>query len=154
MRTCNTCNKEKDLESFRKLSVWRAHICKACYSAKSRTGKQNPARFIKGQVPWIKGKKGMLTRRETPKYVKKGRPILNIPARRAQWAIDVRTRDGFVCQICSSVNDLSAHHIVPWKQDESKRFDLDNGVTLCRSCHSRTERLLESANRVAIRRQA
>ena len=44
---------------------------------------------------------------------------------------------------CNSEKDLHAHHIIPWKKDKIKMLDLDNGITLCRSCHSREERLLE-----------
>jgi 5-methylcytosine-specific restriction endonuclease McrA len=47
------------------------------------------------------------------------------------------------CKYCGSEYDVHAHHIIPWKLCEEKRFDLENGITLCRSCHSKTERNLE-----------
>lgn len=53
-----------------------------------------------------------------------------------QWRKNIFERDGYVCQECGSNSDLHAHHIVPVSEDESKMFDLDNGVTLCGECHS------------------
>ena len=35
---------------------------------------------------------------------------------------------------------MHAHHIIPWKVNKSKRFELDNGLTLCKSCHKKIER--------------
>lgn len=142
MRKCIKCGKEKELEKFRKRQVWFSHTCKECYAAQYRTGKPNTGRFVKGQIPWIKGKKGNL-RRTTPKYIKKGRDTKNIPGKRVQWGLDVKIRDEFKCKNCGSEKNLHAHHIVKWNSDEKLRFDLDNGITLCCSCHAKTERLLE-----------
>lgn len=145
MRRCVKCGEEKELEEFRKRQVWFSHTCKKCYAIKYRSGKPNTGRFFKGQ-------KGLYTKGKTPKHLSK----VKIPkirkrvsehkrsCKRAQWGLDVKTRDSFKCQNCGSEKDLQAHHIVKWKSDENLRFDLDNGITLCRSCHSRTERLLET----------
>lgn len=151
MRKCKKCGEEKDLEKFRKRRIWFSHTCKLCYAAKYRTGKPNLGRFVKGQTPWIKGRKNV-TKRVIPRYEKKGRPLLsehNQSGKRAKWGLDVKTRDGFKCFGCKTEKDLHAHHIIPWKQDESKRFDLNNGITLCRSCHTKFERLFETARGMA-----
>ena len=50
------------------------------------------------------------------------------------WASMVKLRDG-KCTECNSVYDLHAHHIKPYKDNESLRFDVNNGVTLCGQCH-------------------
>ena len=54
-----------------------------------------------------------------------------------KWAKKVKERDGYKCQKCGSTENLQAHHIVPWLQDDAGRlrYDLNNGVTLCRTCH-------------------
>jgi hypothetical protein len=51
----------------------------------------------------------------------------------------VFARDGYMCRRCGSgkkgPRGLHAHHIKPWAGNETLRFDKDNAVTLCRSCH-------------------
>lgn len=58
-----------------------------------------------------------------------------------EWREAVLIRDNYTCQTCgkvSSSNDV--HHIVPWKENAELRFEIDNGKTLCRSCHNREEK--------------
>lgn len=53
-----------------------------------------------------------------------------------KWRNRVYERDDYICQICNvKGGKLNAHHIYSWDIHEDKRFDLDNGVTLCESCH-------------------
>ena len=54
-----------------------------------------------------------------------------------RWRLDVLHRDKYTCQQCgdSRGGNLIAHHIVRWVDDESLRFDIENGITLCVSCH-------------------
>jgi HNH endonuclease len=53
------------------------------------------------------------------------------------WIEDVLKRDNYTCRNCGSTEQLCAHHIVEWEDDESLRFVLDNGLTLCSPCHTR-----------------
>lgn len=59
-----------------------------------------------------------------------------------EWTNGVKARDGFKCMHCGcdDVGRLQAHHIVPWEQNVELRFVLENGITLCRSCHTKEER--------------
>lgn len=54
-----------------------------------------------------------------------------------QWRKDVFCRDNFRCCKCGANKDIQAHHIIEWATDESKRFDIDNGMTLCIHCHGK-----------------
>lgn len=56
-----------------------------------------------------------------------------------EWRRAVYQRDGYVCQHCTGPRggDLIAHHIKSWTQFPALRFDVGNGVTLCRPCHAR-----------------
>lgn len=60
------------------------------------------------------------------------------------WSNAVRSRDGFTCQLCGGKpkrrKSIHAHHIVPFAKDAALRFDINNGVTLCRLCHRRAHR--------------
>lgn len=48
-----------------------------------------------------------------------------------------RKRDGHKCQMpgCNSKRRLHSHHIQPWSQASSMRYEDYNLITLCRSCH-------------------
>lgn len=65
------------------------------------------------------------------------------------WRESVIERDG-QCKECGSENNLHAHHIVPVKEDSSMVTDLDNGKTLCASCHANKhpeiENLIDNQN--------
>lgn len=56
------------------------------------------------------------------------------------WRLAVFTRDNFTCQICGKHSGhLHADHIVPFSINTNKRFDVDNGRTLCAKCHRQTD---------------
>lgn len=59
-------------------------------------------------------------------------------ARYYEWSRLVKQRDG-ECKNCGVKEKLHAHHIIPWKINKEKRFDVNNGLTLCRSCHKKVD---------------
>lgn len=60
------------------------------------------------------------------------------------WRKSVFERDNYTCQECGirSGNGkkavLQADHIKPWAYFPQDRYDIDNGRTLCVSCHKKT----------------
>tara|TARA_Y100000590_G_scaffold423744_1_gene529931 strand:- start:871 stop:1143 length:273 start_codon:yes stop_codon:yes gene_type:complete len=55
----------------------------------------------------------------------------------AEWRKKVYNRDKRRCQMpgCKSKYKIQAHHIKTWSGASSLRYDIDNGITLCKSCH-------------------
>jgi 5-methylcytosine-specific restriction endonuclease McrA len=53
------------------------------------------------------------------------------------WRIKVYKRDNFTCQMpgCKKKGSVQAHHIEKWSSASTLRFDVDNGISLCRNCH-------------------
>jgi len=60
-----------------------------------------------------------------PQYVKFRREVLK--------------RDGYCCQWpkCGEKSRLRVHHIRKWADYPKLRFELSNGIALCRACHDR-----------------
>lgn len=56
-----------------------------------------------------------------------------------EWRLKVYARDNFTCVKCGKPRDyrtkLNAHHLNSFMYNEELRYDIDNGVTLCQSCH-------------------
>lgn len=50
----------------------------------------------------------------------------------------VLERDNYTCQECGSTNRLQVHHIKSKHEFPELIFDIDNCVTLCITCHSKT----------------
>jgi hypothetical protein len=79
-------------------------------------GEKHP--FWKGGKPWERFK--------DPQYI--------------QWRTEVLTRDNYICQDCGKQcnkreKGLAAHHIKPYSKYPELRFEVSNGITLCRKCH-------------------
>lgn len=64
------------------------------------------------------------------------------------WAIDVKKRDKFTCQICrdSRGGNLVSHHINSYNKFPESRLNLANGITLCENCHKDFHNLFGNGN--------
>lgn len=54
------------------------------------------------------------------------------------WRREVYERDGYKCQVCGATREeteIEAHHLENFADNQDKRLDVDNGVTLCVKHH-------------------
>lgn len=52
------------------------------------------------------------------------------------WKNECFERDNYTCQICNKRGGyLEVHHIKSWKDYPELRYDVNNGQTLCKTCH-------------------
>lgn len=54
-----------------------------------------------------------------------------------KWRKKCLERDERTCVQCSSNDNLCVHHLSYWSVDPVNRINPDNGVTLCKECHSK-----------------
>jgi len=92
--------------------------------------KNNISKSKIGTIPWNKGlnplKEQEMGRTTSPEYRK--------------WRRNVFIRDNFTCKFCHRAGlYIEAHHIKTWVQHPELRFDINNGVTLCKDCHNLTK---------------
>lgn len=57
------------------------------------------------------------------------------------WRTSVYERDNYTCQLCGARGvKLNAHHKKAYAHYPELRFDINNGITLCVSCHKKIHR--------------
>jgi len=64
-----------------------------------------------------------------------------------KWAKEVKIRDHFICYICDRRGvELNAHHKDSWDWCVERRYDLDNGATICHYCHQQFHKIYGYGN--------
>lgn len=72
---------------------------------------------------------------------KGGKPDGRMTSEHREWIRDVYRKDNYTCRVCGyRGGTLHAHHLFNWSKHESKRFDINNGITLCVKCHKQFHR--------------
>lgn len=165
IKKCLICTKEFIRKGRRNLNWWaNAKYCSQDCSAKARIGKSG---YWLGKVSHFKGRKHTLEAKEKNRLAHLGKSPTNKGIKRLdirgekhwnwqggkynnrhklntveykQWVSDVFFRDNWTCQTCGIRGTyLQAHHIKSWAHYPDLRFDVNNGVTLCVSCHKLTD---------------
>ena len=86
----------------------------------------------------VKFKRNLYRKKRPPKKKKRSRKRFISKADQAllrDWSRTVRERDSFTCRSCGSKKNSHAHHIVSKYYVPEYTLLLDNGITLCKTCH-------------------
>ena len=157
-KTCRKCKEQKELTDFYLRTTGYRAVCKNCYNSWRRSiyvKNPNPKRGY-----WGKGRKmsdefcrrislRKLGRKMSPEsnkkmvetWRKKGTSTARGSWRYKKWREDILKRDNFCCTSCGC-NDrylLHVHHIKSYNENRELRIDLNNGTTLCNSCHGKQD---------------
>ena len=90
----------------------------------------------KGKIAWNKGKKSIQTGSKHWNWKGGIWPRSNKTVEYKTWRQAVYERDNYTCVSCGGGNGiLEANHIFPWAKYPQSRFEVNNGITLCNSCH-------------------
>jgi hypothetical protein len=128
--------REKQLISIKKL--WDNEDFKKQKSMKlSNMNKMNwtNEEFIKKQSDKMKGKNNPnYNPNRTDEEREKERKTLE----NDMWVKEVYQRDNYTCKYCGKRGgNINAHHLDSYHWCIEKRFDIDNGITLCEHCHKK-----------------
>ncbi len=120
--------------------------------SKNRSGKCLGNKNAEGHEPFNKGKRHNVHTPEWRAKVSKamsgenhwnwqgGKTLENYVTRNSaeykEWRGSVYKRDSWTCQECGYYGrEIVVHHLKSFKDYAELRFDVCNGVTLCRACH-------------------
>ena len=84
---------------------------------------------------WIKNNRGENHGSWNPNLTDKEREQKRNYPELYKWKKAVFDRDNDTCQKCGTTKNLEAHHIFPWRLFPALRFEVENGITLCKGCH-------------------
>ena len=112
---------------------------RAALAAKARGRRMSPEAIAKARS--TKLERGSILRGADHPNWKGGRPWERFKDERyLRWRNAVLERDGYRCQKCGRrckklERGLAAHHVRPYATNVEARYDVNNGLTLCRACH-------------------
>src|SRR5215211_3929971 len=109
--------------------------------ARSKALGRSLSQETRAKIIQTKRQKGTLPKGESHYKWKGGRPWERFKnPEYLAWRRAVLERDGYVCQQCGRQckkyeRGLAAHHIKPYAEFPELRYEIANGLTLCRQCH-------------------
>lgn len=124
--------------------------------------KMSQSFFKQGHTPWHKGTKGKIVgvwsgkkrpdvSGENHHAWKGGITPINEKIRKSleykKWRQSIYERDDYTCQLCGARGvEIHADHIKSFSRYPKERFNIDNGRTLCKPCHLKTDNYGTKAN--------
>lgn len=116
---CDNCKKIYSME-YRNYLKWKIDdkiYCNNCKNTLFHSG-ENSYRYNKDLTE---------LEREYGRYHKENREFIRI----------CLNRDEYKCTICNSKEELQVHHLEAYSKYKNLRYDINNGITLCKKCHTR-----------------
>ena len=129
---CSVCNKERlvTYSMYRLIYPVRKQQTRDGKCVQCANNKPNKTSFCIDQIPWNKGLGTKTSEIQRARHSKEYRI----------WRTSVFERDNYTCGGCHKRGGiLHADHIKSFTFTPEKRYDIDNGRTLCKKCHEKTD---------------
>lgn len=116
---------------------------------KSEETRERMSKARLGKPAWNKGMKGFMAGEKNSRWIKDRSKIVprenRMDANYQWWRKQVRNRDGHKCKLAGKdcKGQLEVHHILSYKHHPERRYDIDNGITLCHFHHPIKKTLCE-----------
>ena len=137
---CERCKRERVL-FFRKYR----DLCKSCSILGRKHTEETRQRMIKSKQNISKETRQKMSMAQSGNKHPNWNPNLTDENRQhtrhypeyVQWRKKVFERDSYTCQICYELGVyLNAHHLDGYAENPEIRTTLENGITLCKTCHN------------------
>lgn len=128
---CNLCG----IERIMKIRVSRySGNCRACTNKTLAIGSVRTEEYKQN----LKERQlGELNHNYNPKLTDEDRENRHSSPKHHKWAKLVKVRDNYTCMHCNARGgNLNSHHIEAFSSNKESRYDVDNGITLCATCHN------------------
>ena len=130
---CDECTKEftTSFISYKRKNFSKGDFCNSCSKKMYNSGKDNPLYGIK--LERICGEKN---HNWNPNLTTEERLINRALPENITWRNLVLNRDNYNCTVCKERGSgIEAHHLNSYTNFKEERFNINNGVTLCKECH-------------------
>ena len=132
---CEICNKKLQLNNSR--DIERKRFCsKSCLGLLNGLNRDMALLHAKCNTLEANAKKGHSKESHPNWKIDRNSIISRSRFEMSTWRKAVFEKDKYICQGCfKKGGELQAHHKAPYAIFEKLRYEIFNGVTLCKSCH-------------------
>jgi|SRR3972149_769583 len=148
-KLCEVCKKEFSVYPVFEKQRFCSRRCKGLFmrgkpscmlGKKNPNASKNPQVFKKGSIPWNKGKEH-LRGSKNPNWkggIDEEHKRIKQTAEYKEWRNKIYKKYKWTCVECKihcNSKIITAHHIKEFYAYPEYRFDVNNGIVLCRKCH-------------------
>lgn len=141
---CDNCNHmfTTSYNNYNKQNKTKGDFCRKCSLKVYNSGESNinfgkslECGFKKGELNYASiNFKGENNPNYNPNLTYEDRLRNRDLTENINWRNEVFRRDNFKCTICDN-KEIEAHHLNGYTEFKESRFNINNGVTLCKNCH-------------------
>ncbi len=141
-KVCEECSTQYSVPLCRKESKYCSMKCLGAANGRRAIGKKYML-GTKQTAETIEKRASKMRGASNPKWIADRTQLVKKQERNdsayQEWRKSVRDRDGWVCKMSNGdcLGKVVAHHILPWRDFVELRYEINNGITLCRFHHPR-----------------
>ena len=120
--------------------LFRPEVRRRAIENSVKINQSRPSPLRGREALWAKGENNVNWKGGISRKNRTERQWLMMQKEYRNWRREIFERDDYTCQICGERGIyLHADHIKPWATYPGLRYKVDNGRTICKECHWKTE---------------